>query len=65
MPYDIQLPKLLKTPPVLLALSGGALIWGNAQQLQLHQGPLMWFPVVQDPFKIKNITNAIWSGWFV
>jgi len=65
MPYDIQLPKRLKTPPVLLALSGGALIWGNAQQLQLHQGPLMWFPVVQDRFKIKKITNAVWSGWFV
>ena len=29
---------------------GGALIWGNAQQLQLHQGPLMWFPVVQEKF---------------
>lgn len=38
----------------LPTLSGGALIWGNAQQLQLHQGPLMWFPVVQDGLIGKN-----------
>lgn len=43
-----------KNAPPPLALSGGALIWGNAQQLQLHQGPLMWFPVVQDRFTKKN-----------
>ena len=24
------------------------MIWGNAQQLQLHQEPLTWFPVVED-----------------
>ncbi|CAK9066149.1 Gastricsin (Pepsinogen C) [Durusdinium trenchii] len=29
---------------------GGVMIWGNAQQLQLHQEPLQWFPVAQEKY---------------
>ena len=30
-----------------IAVAGGALIWGDAQQLKLHQGAITWFPVAQ------------------
>eukprot|EP00435_Cladocopium_sp_Y103_P055776 s93_g18.t1 len=29
---------------------GGALIWGHAEQLKLHEGSITWFPVAQEKY---------------
>ena len=44
--------------------SGGALIWGDAEQLKLHKGSITWFPVAQAWPTFGPPGHGSWGRWF-
>ena len=42
--------------------SGGALIWGHAEQLQLHRGPIIWFPVPEAVGPPNKLQRSSWGS---